>query len=184
MVRPEGSVLDVGCGTGFVSSFLRNCPVVGLDLSYGMAEVYRRRFGAVVMGDAEALPFKEESFDWVLSNFSLHWTDLSKSIPELLRVARVGVGMALPVEGSLEGLDFPFPKVDEVLRYIPFPKEFEIKEVRIPFSGWDLVRFFHFTGSSLNPKRRKVLSRDRIDDLLRGLGEPKFRVLFLYARRV
>jgi malonyl-CoA O-methyltransferase len=185
MVRPEGSVLDVGCGTGFVTHFLKDRRyAVGLDISPGMVRVYRERFGRAVVGDAESLPFSDESFDWAISNFSLHWTDLSKSVPELLRVARVGVGLALPVKGSLEGIGFPFPEEEEVLRHFPRTQEVKTKEVRIPFSGWDLVRFFHFTGSSLNPTRRGPLPRGEILSLLEALGEPKFRVLFLYARRV
>ncbi|MDQ7081874.1 MAG: methyltransferase domain-containing protein [Aquificota bacterium] len=73
------------------------------------------------MGDAESLPFKDRSFDWVISNFSLHWTDLRKSVPELFRVARVGVGVALPVEGSLKGIGFPFPERGPGDRSIPPP---------------------------------------------------------------
>jgi len=185
MVRPEGSVLDVGCGTGFVSSFLSgNSLPVGVDISEGMVRVYRERFGRALVGDAESLPFKDGSFDWVISNFSLHWTDLRKSVPELFRVARVGVGVALPVEGSLKGIGFPFPDEDQVIGLFPHLREVRIREVRIPFSGWDLVRFFHFTGSSLNPRRRRILPKRDIDLLLETLGEPAFRVLFLYARWV
>ncbi|HIQ30844.1 MAG TPA: class I SAM-dependent methyltransferase, partial [Aquifex aeolicus] len=34
MVKPRGLVLDLGCGTGFVSSFLpRDCRIVGVDIS-------------------------------------------------------------------------------------------------------------------------------------------------------
>ncbi len=185
LVKPWGRILDVGCGTGFVSSFVDGRgSVLGVDISEGMVCVYRERFGVAVLGDVESLPFRDSSFDWVLSNFTLHWTDLSKSLREILRVARVGAGIALPVEGSLEGFGFPFPKVEEVLERIPSVEEVRVEEVRIPFSGWDLVRFFHFTGTSLNPRRRKVMSRVQIEDLLVGVGEPRFRVLFLYARRL
>ncbi len=185
-VKPSGSVLDLGCGTGFVSSFLpEGCVPLGLDISEGMLQRYASRFGDAVMGDAESLPFKDRSFDYVLSNFSLHWTDLSKSVPELIRVARLGVGISLPVEGSLEGLGFPFPREDEVLEHFEgCLLESYVREVPIPFFGWDLVRFFHHTGSSLNPRRRKVLSRRSVENLINSIERPSFRMLFLYARLV
>lgn len=181
LAKPEGLILDVGCGTGFVSSYVRG-KVVGVDLSGGMARRYRERFGTAVVGDAEFLPFKDSSFDWVLSSFALHWTDLSKSVPEMIRVARKGVGVALPVDGSLEELGFPFPKAEDVIQLFPRVEEVKVEEVRIPFSGWNLVRFFHYTGSSLNPSRRVPTPRGKIESLVGGIGEPKFRVLFLYAR--
>ena len=183
-VGPRDSILDLGCGTGFVSSFLpEDCEPVGVDISGGMLRKFASRFGGAVLGDAESLPFKDKSFDYVLSNFSLHWTDLGRSIPEILRVARLGVGVSLPVEGSLKGLDFPFPKVEEVLEHFKgYSVESYVRDLPIPFSGWDLVRFFHYTGSSLNPKRKRVLSRRSVENLINSIERASFRMLFLYAR--
>jgi len=183
-VRPEGLVLDLGCGTGFVSSCLpEGCRSVGLDISEGMLGRYASHFGFAVLGDAEHLPFKDGSFDYVLSNFSLHWTDLRRSVREAVRVARRGVGISIPVEGSLSGLGFPFPSEKEVLAGFKGMKvESYVRVVEIPFLGWDLVRFFHHTGSSLNPKRRRLLSRRSVENLINSIERPYFRMLFLYAR--
>ncbi|MDQ7082200.1 MAG: methyltransferase domain-containing protein [Aquificota bacterium] len=58
-VKPAGRVLDLGCGTGFVSSYLPpGCEPVGLDLSEGMVALYRDRFGKGIVGDAEKLPLQ------------------------------------------------------------------------------------------------------------------------------
>jgi malonyl-CoA O-methyltransferase len=62
----KGSVLDVGCGTGLMSQGLQE--VVGVDIAMGMARIYKERFGKVVLGDAHNLPFKDKSFDCVVSN--------------------------------------------------------------------------------------------------------------------
>lgn len=182
-VKPEGKVLDLGCGTGFVSESLSpECSSVGVDISEKMVYIYRQKFGRGIVGDAECLPFKNRSFDYVLSNFSLHWTELGKSLEESFRVARIGVGIAIPIEGSLRELSFPFPSEEEVVRHVNNRcMELFIEEVEIPFRGWDLVRFFHHTGSSLNPLRKRVLSKREIELLINSIEKPVFRMLFLYA---
>ncbi len=182
-VKPRGRVLDLGCGTGFVSRFLpEGCEAFGVDISHGMVEAYIKDFRYAVVGDAESLPFRDRSFDYVLSNFSLHWTDLSKSFREALRVSKIGFGLAVPVEGSLRGLDFPFPSVEKILSILDGKcVEFFTETLEIPFSSWDLVRFFHYTGSSLNPRRKGLLSRTEIEKLINSIDSPSFRMLFLYA---
>jgi malonyl-CoA O-methyltransferase len=184
MVNPSGLVLDLGCGTGFVTGFMNGrTSAVGCDISPGMTFRYGERFGNAVVGDAESLPFRESSFDYVLSNFTLHWTDLSRSIPEMMRVSKKGVGIALPVKGSLEELRFPFPDEEEVISFFDGGDlKRRVEEIGIPFRGWDLVRFFHYTGSSLNPLRDRLLTRSRIENLINSIKKPLFRVLFLYAR--
>ncbi|RME09222.1 MAG: methyltransferase domain-containing protein [Aquificota bacterium] len=176
----RGPVLDLGCGTGLLSEGLED--VVGVDIAIGMAKVYRERFGRVVIGDAHALPFKDRSFDFVISNFALHWTDLKRSIPEALRVCRRLFLCALPVEGSLPELLFPFPEVKSILSLLEGRaniRSFFLEEVKIPFSGWDLVKFFHYTGSSFNPLfKGGIISRKRIESMIYEIDRPAFRVLF------
>ena len=184
MVSPGGSILDVGCGTGFVSRTVEgDVKIVGIDISSEMVREYVKEMPFGIVGDVEELPFRDKSFDWVLSNFTLHWTNIGKSLPEMIRVSRKGIGISLPVEGSLEGLGFPFPKVIDILRLLKGREVmFFTENVEVPFKGMDLVYFFHYTGSSLNPKRRKTLSRRKIEDLINSIDRVFFRMLFLYAR--
>jgi len=177
----SGRVLDLGCGTGIMSENLSD--VVGVDIAHGMAKVYKARFGKVVLGDAHYLPFKDKSFDCVVSNFALHWTDTSKSLQEALRVCKSLFLCAVPVDGSLPELRFPFPKAEEIEEFlrgrVVFRHSFT-EIVDIPFFGWDLVRFFHYTGSSYNPVRKGgIISRKMIEKMLSGLQRPYFKVLFL-----
>ncbi|NPB08353.1 MAG: methyltransferase domain-containing protein [Aquificae bacterium] len=179
-VKPKGLVLDLGCGTGFVSEFLKNCKSVGLDLSPEMVKVYTSRYGSGVVGDAESLPFRGKSFDYVLSNFSLHWTDWKRSIREALRVARKGVGVAIPVEGSIPFSRFPFPRWEEVVENFP-PEDFFLREIPIPFRGLDLVRFFHYTGTSHYGGKKKLLTRKELKRFCEK-EKASFLMLFIFIR--
>ncbi|MCS6875680.1 MAG: methyltransferase domain-containing protein [Aquificaceae bacterium] len=176
----QGLVLDLGCGTGLLSEGFDS--VVGVDIALGMAKVYRDRFGRVVVGDAHKLPFKDGSFDYVLSNFALHWTGVEKSIPEALRVCRKAFLCAVPVEGSLKELGYPFPSVEflkSLLQKSGRIKSFFVEEVPIPFHGWDLLRFFHYTGSSYNPNIKGVIiSKKRLESMMKNIDNPTFKVLF------
>lgn len=65
-------LLDVGSGVGRMARFVRNQPevIVGVDLSYQMLRVARKRIGndaraAFIQCDAEFLPFSANSFDLV-----------------------------------------------------------------------------------------------------------------------
>ncbi len=182
LVKPFGEVLDLGCGTGFVSQHLGECSVVGLDISEEMVKAYKERFGTGVVGNAEELPFKDGSFDFVLSNFSLHWTNWRRSIAEALRVSRVGVGVAMPVEGSVSFSDFPFPKVEEVIKTFN-PALYEVKEIEIPFRGFELIKFFHYTGTSNYKGKKEVLSRKKLEKLAKTVKKESFIVLFMYINK-
>jgi ubiquinone/menaquinone biosynthesis C-methylase UbiE len=61
-------VLDVACGTGFVTRHLRG-EVTGLDQSATMVEIAASRLpdGRVVRGDAVPLPFADGAFDRVFT---------------------------------------------------------------------------------------------------------------------
>lgn len=60
---PPARVLDVGCGTGFVTRHLKG-EVTGLDQSEAMLEISRERVprATFVRGDALDLPFPDRSF--------------------------------------------------------------------------------------------------------------------------
>lgn len=97
-------VLDVGCGTGRLTSELaqRVGPrgeVVGLDFCRNMLDVAVNHianspFGSVVTlleGDAMALPFEDNSFDCVATAFALrNVPDLRTVLAEMRRVVKPG----------------------------------------------------------------------------------------------
>lgn len=182
LIKVSGRTLDVGCGTGFASLGIEHA--VGLDISKKMARVYKDRFGKVVVGDAESIPFKDRSFELVVSNFSLHWTDIRKSIPEALRVCSRQFVLALPVEGSLPHFGFPFPKREDIITLVERTdaslEACFIQNLEIPFKGWELVKFFHYTGSSYNPAHKgSIILRRTIENMISKVETSFFHVLFL-----
>jgi demethylmenaquinone methyltransferase/2-methoxy-6-polyprenyl-1,4-benzoquinol methylase len=63
-----GRVLDVACGTGYLTRYLRG-DVVALDQGPRMVALARRRMpeARLVRGDALALPFRDDVFDRVFT---------------------------------------------------------------------------------------------------------------------
>lgn len=98
------TILDAGAGTGFCSRGLLDhyakAHVFSLDLAEGMLLEARRRRSLkdrllrrqrFVCGDAERLPFADDSFDLVFSNLTIQWCDdLETTFRELQRVLRPG----------------------------------------------------------------------------------------------
>jgi dolichol-phosphate mannosyltransferase len=64
--RGAERVLDVGCGSSVIIQSLNNA--VGMDLSIGKLRFLRRRGIELVRGSAFALPFKDATFDCVISS--------------------------------------------------------------------------------------------------------------------
>ena len=103
-------VLDIACGTGVVTREAvgrvgDTGSVTGLDPMAGMLEVAARHApGAGFQnGVAESLPFADESFDAVVSQFGMmFFTDRQKAVEEMLRVSRRGGRIAVAVWAALE----------------------------------------------------------------------------------
>ena len=92
-VSADMRVLDIGCGTGIVTAAAaaRGAGVAGLDFSLAMLAGAQRRQPNLRFdeGDAEALPYPEQSFDAVVSNFGIHHLPgPGNGIAEALRVLR------------------------------------------------------------------------------------------------
>ena len=97
-------VLDVATGSGnaAIAAARQGCEVVGVDYVPALLDCGRRRADAegfaveFVEGDAESLPFADDSFDAVTSVFgSMFAPDHAQAAAELLRVTRPGGTIAL-----------------------------------------------------------------------------------------
>ena len=104
-LAPGGSVLDVATGTGNVAiaSARAFCPTTGIDYVSSLVDIAARRAAAeglditFEVGDAEALPYDDDRFDYVLSALGTMFTaDHQQAADEMVRVCRPGgrIGMA------------------------------------------------------------------------------------------
>lgn len=98
-IEPGMKVLDVATGTGnaAIRAAEAGSEVVGLDLTPELFDDARRREALAgvrvewVEGDAEALPFDDDSFDRVLSTFGVMFAPRHRvAAAELVRVCRSG----------------------------------------------------------------------------------------------
>ncbi|MBI2101186.1 methyltransferase domain-containing protein [Candidatus Woesearchaeota archaeon] len=84
-INKNTKILDVGCGTGISSGF--ECFVAGIDPSIGLLR--QNKNGKKILGAAESLPFKANSFDYVISVTAIHsFKNIRKSMEEMKRVGK------------------------------------------------------------------------------------------------
>lgn len=119
MTEPYSGILDVGAGTGKLSLALmrRFRHVVSADVSLEMIRIARRKAatnGQVlrgVIGDVQAMCFKDQSVDCVVASRTLmHVADWKKAIAELCRVAERTVIIDFPSLRSMSGLESLFKR--------------------------------------------------------------------------
>ncbi|MDP4000679.1 MAG: class I SAM-dependent methyltransferase [bacterium] len=86
-------ILDLGCGTGISTRQLarKGSVVIGCDVDTDMlanASPGKHKNIEYVRGDAEKLPFKDQTFDAITMFTSFHWFTTKKAINEIKRVLK------------------------------------------------------------------------------------------------
>ncbi len=125
------SLLDLGSGTGAASGQLQDLfgkeSYVPLDIALPMLKFANQQnvnaCTKYVCGDAEALPFKADSFDIVFSASALQWCENTETVfHDCLRVLRTGGLLIFSLFGpdTLQELRACFEQVDPFPRVIPF----------------------------------------------------------------
>ena len=97
-IDKENSILDVGCGKGFMIFDFQNVipeiKVKGVDISsYAIENSLPQIKDSTLVADAKNLPFENNSFDYVISINTIHnldKNDCAKALKEITRVARLG----------------------------------------------------------------------------------------------
>ena len=103
-IQPFESVLDIGCGTGQTAAFLAQkfeCQVTAVDNHPIMLKKAKERFEnndypvLVIEGDAQNLDLPDNSFDLIIAESVISFTDISITLNELSRVLKSGGRMIL-----------------------------------------------------------------------------------------
>jgi demethylmenaquinone methyltransferase / 2-methoxy-6-polyprenyl-1,4-benzoquinol methylase len=171
-LAPGARVLDLACGTGDLCRELsaRGHRPVGVDRSAGMLRAAATD-APLVRGDAERLPFRDESLDGVVCGFALrNFVDLDtvfRVCARLLRpggrfvaldaavphrvVLRLGNAVwfrgAVPILGRLLGRDA------DAYRYLPrstaYLPDADVLRAQLTAAGFDGVRRSTMTGGSV-----------------------------------
>lgn len=87
-------VLELGCGTGIFTEQLamRGIDITAFDISLDLLGLAKEKqcVNKILAADAEFLPFRDESFDFVVGVSVLHHLDIERSLREIRRVLKPG----------------------------------------------------------------------------------------------
>jgi ubiquinone/menaquinone biosynthesis C-methylase UbiE len=150
-------ILEVACGRGgFVRELSRSgADVTGCDFSLAALRVGWEKLralgngnsAALIQGDAQALPFADESFDLVVSCETIeHVPDVRKALREMWRVARPGAKLYLttPNYANLMGLYDLYARMRHPRRKDdqPFDRRQWFPQIRryVRGAGWTILR--------------------------------------------
>ena len=126
-VQSGENILDVGCGSGFLTFELANLvgadgSVIGVDKSEAMIEATKERCAGLNQvsardADVQSLPFEDNQFDAVTcTQVLLYVDDVEKAVTELTRVTREGGRVAI-LETDWRGaiMHSNYPEVSEAI---------------------------------------------------------------------
>jgi malonyl-CoA O-methyltransferase len=118
-----GTLLDLGCGTGFLSARLLEFAqsVIALDIALPMLQVTRTKLADIsnvsyVCADAEQLPLIEQIVGDVFSNLALQWcVNLEAVFTDIKRVLKPGGRLVFSTFGpqTLQELKSAWKEVDD-----------------------------------------------------------------------
>jgi len=117
--RPDTKVVDIGCGNGHILAGIRSFKTTGLDISYNQCKHVLGYKISSVQADAQATPFKNDSFDVAIcTDLFEHVPDEKKLIDEIDRVLRYDgiLFFACPLGQDLSYYDSP--EYEKKYRYI------------------------------------------------------------------
>ena len=147
----EARVLDVGCGTGFLTGKMMQLPVcnhlISLDIALPMLNLTRNKYAFnknldYICADAESIPMANNSMDMVVSNLALQWCqNLELVFTDIARVLKPDGRLWFSTFGSqtLTELKFAWAKVDDYIHVNHFYNENELRQL-LESAGYQDIR--------------------------------------------
>lgn len=118
------TILDAGCGTGQTAAYLYDlykANITCLELNPTMIEKARSRFQSLqfpiqlIQGSVEEIPFRDNSFDFILCESVLAFVNKPKTLTEFYRVLKTG-GRLLANEMTVNS-KVPKPAEQEIMQF-------------------------------------------------------------------
>ncbi|XP_011298189.1 uncharacterized protein fid [Fopius arisanus] len=123
-LEPGALVCDIGCGNGKYLSVNNNIFKIGGDRCKRLTDIAREKENEVLICDNLSLPFRDESFDAVLSIAVVHHFATTErrvnALKELARVLRIGGKLVISV-WAMEQRHRKFESQDVL---VPWPKAY------------------------------------------------------------
>lgn len=144
------TVLDIGCGTGFLTGELLNSlacqQLIALDLALPMIKATKEKYSAVtnlqyLCADAELLPLANDSVDRIFSNVALQWCqNLSAVFDEIKRILKPKGSLVFSTFGcqTLQELKQAWVSVDDFSHVNEFYNAKQIREV-LSIAGYEEI---------------------------------------------
>jgi malonyl-CoA O-methyltransferase len=135
-LKDKTNILDLGSGTSFIAKEIskknKKLNIFESDLSLEMLKQWKNRPQKTfaINCDIEKLPFKPNSFDLIISSFSLQWIDLKKTFLQINQMLKKNgiILICLPVEESLEEIKIASQKSGCNFNMLDFPNVLELKK--------------------------------------------------------
>jgi ubiquinone/menaquinone biosynthesis C-methylase UbiE len=160
MLPPNGSILDVGCGSGKETAFFmsQGFKVIGIDLSEALLAEAKKIHSelTVRLMDMRKLDFPDQTFDGVWANASILHLDRIDVLPTIKEFTRVlkkgGICYVFVKEGQGETLKAEEKSLGK-LRFFTY---FSLEEIEKYFksAGLNIIKSYSYNGQDRDPLAR------------------------------
>lgn len=126
LINEVESVIDLGCGTGFITEQIKCKKLYALDISEQMLSVAKKRLGYLDISyiKSNLADVKNLQVDLAFSNMALQWSeDLENSLENIKNILKPNgvLAFSIPLEGSFADLNiskisfYNFDKIKKLL---------------------------------------------------------------------